>query len=109
MRTLFFYVNRQISQPYRYDEIKDLVAGTEGYIQMKFDFSSDWKGCKKAVGFFSLDGAELTPRALDDENCCLIPKDALDYHEFSFVVYGKRDGYSIKTKPFKITQYGGKK
>ena len=109
MRTLFFYVKRQIIQPYSKDGLGGLVAGTEGYVRAKFNFSSDWDDCKKVVGFFSLDGEEFSPRVLDEEGCCMIPKEALALHEFNIVLYGRKDGYTIVSRPIKITQYGGKK
>ena len=109
MRTLIFNVKRQTIAPNTWKDIGGLVAGSEGYVRAKFDFSSDWNGCKKVAGFFSVDGKEFPPKALDFEDSCIIPKEALEHHEFDIVLYGKKNGYSINTRPFRIKQYGGKK
>ena len=110
MRTLVFKVEGQRIYPNSLSEISGLVAGTSGYIRAKFLFSDDWKGCAKVVAFNSIDGSEFEPRRLDEENSCLIPSEALKYHEFDIKVLGKGKGdYTITTRPIRIKQYGGRK
>jgi hypothetical protein len=86
-----------------------LVAGTSGYLFAKFVFSRDWDGCEKVVGFSTKYGVEFTPQILSADNTCVIPEEALKYHEFKIKVYGKRSGVVITTKPIIVTQYGGKR
>ena len=110
MRTLVFKVDGQTIHPNSLSEISGLVAGTSGYIKAKFLFSEDWKGCAKVVAFNSIGGKEFEPRGLDAENCCLIPSEALEYHEFDMKVLGKgKEDYTITTRPIRIKQFGGKK
>lgn len=110
MRVLVFNVKGQTIQPNSLSEISGLVAGTSGYIKAKFLFSDDWKGCAKVVAFNSVDGEEFEPKGLDAENSCLIPSEALEYHEFDMKVLGKGKGdYTITTRPIRIKQFGGKR
>lgn len=109
MRTLVFNVRGQTIHPNSLSEISGLVAGTSGYIKAKFLFSDDWNGCAKVVAFSTIDGKELTPAKLDFDNSCIVPADALEYHEFELRILGKGIGdYTIKTRPIRIKQFGGK-
>lgn len=107
MRTLVFNVKSQNIYPNSPTDIGGLVAGTSGYIRAKFLFSEDWDGCVKVAGFNSTDGAEFPPKVLDKENSCVIPTEALAYHEFDMKLYGKKKDYIITTRPIRIKQYGG--
>lgn len=110
MRTLLFKVDGQNLYANNQADIGGLVAGTSGYIKVKFLFSDDWKGCIKVVAFVSNSGKEFEPSRLDDENSCYIPTEALEYHEFDMKVLGKgKDNYIIVTRPVRIKQFGGKK
>lgn len=107
MRTLSFNVKGQIIEKDPNCDFSGLVAETEGYIKAKFTFSEDWNGCVKVVGFSSK-GTEFEPCKLSSDNVCEIPKEALEHHEFSIKVYGKRNGVRITTREVNIKQYGGK-
>lgn len=108
MRTLIFDVKGQIIDKNSNCDFSGLVAGTSGYLKARFLFSDDWNGFSKVVGFFSKDNKEFSPCILSKENECVIPKDALEYHEFKIILYGKKDGVIITTRPITIKQYGGK-
>lgn len=107
MRTLLFNVKGQNIYPNSLSEISGLVAGTSGYIKAKFVFSEDWDGCVKVAGFTSVNGIEFEPKALDKENSCIIPAEALTYHEFEMRLFGKNKDYNINTRPIRIKQFGG--
>ena len=107
MRTLVFNVKNQMIQRDSSCDFSGLVAGTSGYLKAKFILSDAWNNCAKVAGFFSKDDKELTPCVLESDNTCLIPADALKYHEFKIRLYGKRKDYTITTQPITIKQYGG--
>jgi hypothetical protein len=109
MRTLVFKVDGQNLYANSSSDIGGLVAGTSGYIKVKFLFSDDWNGCVKVAGFESVSGEEFEPRKLDADNSCYIPEKALEYHEFNMKVIGKgKNNYTITTRPIRIRQFGGK-
>ena len=108
MRILSFNVKKQIIERDPSCDFSGLVAGTDGYIDAVFSFSTDWDGCTKVVGFFSKGGEEeFEPCVLTKDNTCHIPKEALAYHEFEIKIYGKKEGCFITTRPIIIKQYGG--
>ena len=107
MRTLQFNVDGQILTPSPECDFKDLVPGTEGYLQAGFSFSSDWDGCAKVVGFWSMMGKEFEPQVLSDEDICIIPADVLKRKEFKMQVLGKREKYTITTNKLTVSQDGG--
>lgn len=107
MRTLVFDVKDQIIRRSASCDFSGLVAGTSGYLEARFVFSSAWNNCAKVVGFFSKNDEELPPCVLKDNNTCIIPEDVLKHHEFKIRLYGKRKGYTIITQPITIKQYGG--
>lgn len=107
MRTLVFNVKNQIIQKDHSCDFSGLVAGTTGYLKARFLFSEDWNGCAKVVGFFSKNDEEFPPCVLNEDNTCMIPDEALKYHEFKIRVYGRNNDYTITTRPITIKQYGG--
>ena len=106
MKIVVFNVDGQTIR--RADPRDLLVAGTSGYLFAKFVFSKDWDGCEKVAGFSTKHGVEFAPQRLSANNTCMIPEEALKYHEFKIKVYGKRRGVVITTKPIIVTQHGGK-
>lgn len=107
MRTLVFNVKKQIIERDQSCDFSGLVAGTSGYLKAKFLFSDDWDNCAKVAGFFSKEDKEFPPCALDKNNSCMIPSEALQHHEFKIKLYGKRNGYTITTQKITIKQHGG--
>ena len=108
MRTLVFKVEGQNITPNSLFETSGLVAGTVGYVKVKFLFSDDWKKCAKVVSFEAVGGEECEPQLLDREGSCYIPTKALEYHEFEIKVFGKGENTKITTRPIRIKQFGGK-
>jgi hypothetical protein len=80
-------------------DFSGLVAGTSGYLKAKFVFSKEWNGFVKVAGFLSKDDKEFPPCVLSNENECYIPTEALKYHEFKIVLYGKKNNITITTRP----------
>ena len=103
MRTLKFIVDGQkIAQDPMFDS-KGLIPGTKGYLEASFQFSDEWKGCKKAAVFGSL-GQEYAVPLVNGK--CEIPEKALTWRVFSVKVAGIRDGYRITTNKVEVLQDG---
>lgn len=109
LRTLKFIVDKQIIRKDDSCDFEGLVSGTEGYLKAQFSFSSEWNRCAKVAGFYSNNGIEYEPQALDSNNCCIIPSEALKRQSFNIKVFGKREGYMITTNKINIMQDGGRK
>ena len=108
MRTLNFIVDKQLIKPDPKCDFSGLIPGTEGYLQAKFIFSSDWKGCVKVAAFYSRLGKEYPPQALDENDTCLIPAEALSKSVFGVRVIGKKEGLRLTTNKAVVCQNGGK-
>lgn len=109
MRTLKFIVDKQIIKPDPNCDFTGLIPGTEGYLQAKFIFSSEWKSCIKVAGFYSRMGKEYPPQVLDENDTCLIPAEALSKAIFGVRVIGKSEsGLRLTTNKVIVCQNGGK-
>lgn len=103
MRTLEFEVMEQVLQKKEDCKFTDIVAGSIGYLQAKFYFKGDeWKDCIKVAGFWS-DGQEYAA-VLDENDSCIIPKEALTKRKFVVSMTGAREGYRIKTTKTEVKQ-----
>jgi hypothetical protein len=106
MRTLKFIVNQQtITQDPKCD-FSGLIPGTEDYLQAEFIFSSEWSGCRKVAGFYSVMGTEFEPKLLADGKTCKIPSEALKRKTFKVKVFGKRDKMRLETNKVAVCQNG---
>jgi hypothetical protein len=107
MRTLKFIIDGQIITPDPNCDFSGLVPGTEGYIQASFSFSSEWKGCAKVAGFYSMMGEEYEPQNISDGQTCMIPPEALARQKFKIRVIGRRrDGLKLTTNKATVSQRG---
>lgn len=106
MRTLNFIVEGQIIKPSPSCDFANLVPGTEGYLQAKFAFSSEWNGCTKVVEFRSK-GIEREPQLLTNGETCAIPAKALKSKTFTIRVIGKNNDLKLTTNRLTVTQNGG--
>lgn len=103
MRILKFIVeNQKIKQDPSCD-FKGLVPGTKGYLEAHFQFSDEWKGCKKAAVFTALGKEHAVPLV---NGKCEISEKALTRRVFSVKVAGIRDGYRITTNKVEVLQDG---
>lgn len=83
-------------------DFSGLVAGSEGYLRAKFEFSSEWDGCKKAASFWI--GEQEHGARLDSDNSCIIPPEALTGELFQVSVVGVKPGYKIVSTRTKVRQ-----
>ncbi len=109
MRTINFIVEGQIIKLDPQFNCDDLVPGSEGYLRASFDFSSEWNGCTKVAGFYSLLGTEYEPQVLHDGKTCLIPAEALKKCVFKVQVIGRKNELKITTNKVAVKQNGGKR
>lgn len=107
MRTLKFIVDQQIVKKDPSCDFSGLIVGTVGYLKAQFVFSKEWNNCVKVVGFYSANGEEYPPQALDETGSCYIPEKALKKQVFKLQVFGKRNGYFILTNKIEVKQDGG--
>ena len=108
MRTLNFIVDKQIIRQDPSCDFSGLIPGSEGYIQAKFSFSSEWINCTKVAAFYSLLGTEYEPQILKDGKTCIIPAEALKGRKFKIQVIGKDDELKLTTNKIVVNQNGGK-
>lgn len=112
MRRLKFVVDKQIIKPDPDCDFSGLVPGTEGYLEAEFVFSSEWNGCKKVAGFYSMLGREYKPQIIELKsfaNVCQIPAEALEAKSFKIRVIGKKDGFKLTTNKLTVSQKGSVK
>jgi hypothetical protein len=84
-------------------DFSGLVAGSVGYLKAKFHFSEEWDECAKVASFCPDDNTEY-PIILDEDDCCLIPAEALKGAHFFVHVVGGRPEYRLATNKLKIMQ-----
>lgn len=108
MRTLLFNVNRQNIVKNPYCDFTGLVPGTEGYLKAEFNFSSEWNGFAKVATFWTTSGKELQPQALEKDNSCIIPKEALKRKRFLVQIIGKCGDMKLVTDKEIVEQDGAR-
>jgi hypothetical protein len=80
-----------------------IVAGSIKYLKLKFQFSPEWQGCKKAVSFWKDDVEHAT--ILDENNECYVHEAVANEKVYKISVTGLRpDGYTITSSKWAITQ-----
>lgn len=84
---------------------ENLVAGTEGYLYARFNFSEEWAGTKKIVTMEWNGCTQFVP--LVSGNSFQIPAECLKYNRIYLCVEGRKGGYRIKTNKAVISQTGG--
>jgi hypothetical protein len=103
MRTLTYKVTGQRLIPV--GDHTGLIAGTEGYLQAKFEFDDDWKDCKKVASFYINNDEDALP--LNEDDTCMIPSKALSESIFELRVEGRKTDYRILTNRIREKQSGG--
>lgn len=101
MRLLKFNVNAQriIADPEC--DFSNIIAGTEGYLQAHFTFSSEWDNCVKAVSFWR---GEKEYGVLLTNDHCDIPAEVLTGPTFRVSVIGQAKDYRITTNRVLVRQ-----
>lgn len=82
-------------------DFSGLYRGTVGYLYAHFNFSDDWRGCKKAASFYAL-GKEYAVPIINGE--CQIPSEVLCHREWSVRVTGVRNNFKIVSGLEKVVQ-----
>lgn len=108
MRLLEFEVKQQRLSKMPGCDFSHIVAGTDGYLRAKFNFSKEWEGCVKVASFFDEDRREYCV-VLDKDDSCDIPAGALVGGYFDVEVTGAKTGlvnesYKIKTIEYRVKQ-----
>lgn len=101
MRTLKFDVDHQRISKNKDCDFTGLIAGTAGYLEAVFDFSSDWNDCRKAAVFRSMSVDYPVPII---NNRCEIPSEALTEYYFTLRIVGEKDEYRMPTNEVRINQ-----
>ena len=104
MRVLRFDINRQLLKPAQECDFSGIVRGTAGYLYARFDFDSEWNGCKKAASFFAVDGQERAVPIIN--GMCEIPPETLGGRFFEVSIKGVRKDFVITTNRLVVRQEG---
>lgn len=99
MRDLNFKVTAQRIE--KVGDFSNIVAGTSGYLQAVFSFSTEWSGCHKVASFWVQDTEYPVPIV---NNRCMIPDEALIDSCFKVQVTGRKGQYKILTTKVKVQQ-----
>lgn len=110
MRTLRFIVEGQIVRQDPNCDFSGLVPGSEGFVQLAFIFSPEWRDCAKVASFWSNMGKEYPPQLIKHDGTCEIPAEALKRKSFKIKVIGKgQDNKTLTTNKVTVSQNGGKR
>lgn len=110
MRTLRFIVEGQIVRQDPNCDFSGLVPGSEGFVQLAFIFSPEWRDCVKVASFWSNMGKEYPPQLIKHDGTCEIPAEALKRKIFKIKVIGKGpDNKTLTTNKVTVSQNGGKR
>ena len=104
MRVLEFEVKQQRIRKQPGCDFSHIVAGSNGYLQAKFNFSSEWDGCRKVATFSGEQPEPETSVFLDENNCCEIPREALVGKSFDVFVTGAKKTLSSGTYLFQTSR-----
>ena len=109
MRTLRFIIDGQTIKQDPTCDFTNLFSDRRFDICAEFAFSSEWSDKIKVVAFWSMLDQEYEPQALDDQNSCTIPSDALKRASFKIQVLGLRGSEKLTTNKLTILQTGGRR
>lgn len=107
MRTLRFIVDGKniIEDPSC--DFTGLFPGRNDHIRAEFIFSSEWENAIKVASFRSINDDEFPPQALEKDDSCIIPTEALNRVVFKIQVLGRYYTKSLRTNILKVYQRGG--
>ena len=97
MRDITFKVNQQRIK--NINSVAFVYGGTDNYLNLVFEFDSNWNGCKKVISFVV--GDKELPFLLKN-NSYPVPKEAFNSNELTFYLVGKKDNYRIESQKFTI-------
>lgn len=109
MRTLRFIVDGESIKQDPFCDFSGLFPGRNPDVQAEFSFSPEWKNKVKVAAFWSILGTEYEPQALQDDNTCIIPPEALGTAAFKIQVLGKKGPFRLTTNKLTIRQTGDRR
>lgn len=83
-----------------------LIAGSIGYLRVKFHLSEEWDDCSVKIVRFWIgeDLAEEHAYALDENDGYPIPDDIASHRRFGVSLLGARPGFKIETNKSIVVQ-----
>ena len=107
MRTLKFIVTDKTLAQDPTCSFNGLFPAPNQKIEAKFSFSKEWENIPKVAAFYSLLNREFEPQVLNEENRCLIPKEALNLPVFRIQILGFDRDRILETTTLNVIQKGG--
>lgn len=108
MRTLKFIVTDKTLAQDPTCSFTGLFPAPNQKIEAEFSFSKEWENIPKVAAFYSLLNREFEPQVLNEENRCLIPKEALNLPAFRMQVLGINGNAIMSSNVITIFQRGGR-
>lgn len=113
MRSLRFIVDDKTIKQDPSCDFTGLFPGRNPNVKAEFAFSNEWDNTVKVAAFWSVLDSEYEPQVLDND-CCIIPSEALSRASFKIQVLGKKINPSfnkttMSTNKLMIRQTGGKR
>lgn len=108
MRILRFIVDGKTIKQDPSCDFSGLFPGKNLNVRAEFTFSSEWKNKVKVAAFWSILDKEFEPQQIEDD-CCIIPSEALAKPSFKIQILGKKGKERIDTNKLSILQKGGRR
>ena len=113
MRILRFLVNGKAIKQDPSCDFTGLFPGRNPNVKAEFVFSNEWENTVKVAAFWSMLDSEYEPQLLEDD-CCIIPEEALSRASFKIQVFGKKrmpayNSTMLSTNKLTVRQTGGKR
>lgn len=86
-----------------------LFPAPNQHVEAEFTFSKDWNGVPRVAAFYSMLDKEYPPQIIGENDCCMIPSEALNLPAFKMQILGNNRGRIITTNTMTIYQKGGRK
>lgn len=111
MRTLRFIVDGKSIKQDPTCDFSGLFPGKNPNVLAEFVFSSEWENTIKVAAFWSILDKEYEPQVIEDD-CCVIPPEALARASFKIQILGKKkksrkNTTTLSTNKLTIRQMGG--
>lgn len=98
-RTLEFKVTGQ--KITKSGDFSGLVHGTKGYLEVRFDCSQEWNGCRKAAVFARYEKEYFRPVVNGKAE---VPDEIADLRNWTVQLVGEKDGFRILTNKEEVVQ-----
>ena len=110
MQVLKFIVNGETITLDPTCDLTGLFPGSEDQIKAEFIFSSEWESRVKVAAIWSIMDKEYTPQVVNEDNSCLIPREAISKIAFKVqVLGGKKNRPTLRTNTVTVYQRGRKR